>query len=90
MKVYKTLGSKQTLIDRSQAVLMSVFFFTGAIFENLYFLLICPAIIFSVTFIVRERYFGGKPEWGIYAMRMISGTKIYYTRQIKDRIEFKK
>jgi hypothetical protein len=90
MKVYKTLGSKQTLLDRSQAILMSVFFFIGAIFENIYFLLICPAIIFSVTFIIRERYFGGKPEWGVYAVRMIRGEKIYYARQLKDRLDIEK
>ena len=90
MRVYKTLGSKQTMLDRSQAVLMSMFFFIGAIYENLYFLLICPAIVFSITFIIREKYFGGKPEWGIYAMRMIKNEEIYYARHLKDEINFKK
>lgn len=90
MRVYKTLGSKQSLFDRSQAILMSVFFFIGAIYENLYFLLICPVVVFAITFIIKEKYFSGKPEWGIYVARIISGTKIYYTRQIKDRIELRK
>jgi len=87
MRVYKTLGSKQNLLDRSQAISMSIFFFIGAIYENLYFLLICPAIVFAVTFIIKEKYFSGKPEWGIYIARMMSGKKVYYGRQIKDKIE---
>ncbi|MGI6394344.1 MAG: hypothetical protein ACOX2F_06400 [bacterium] len=90
MKVYKTLGSKQTLLDKGQAIIMAAFFFVGAIYENLYFLLICPAIVFGVTFIVKEKFFSGKPEWGIYVLRIISGKKIYYTRHIKDRIEIKR
>jgi hypothetical protein len=90
MKTYKTLGSKQSLLDRGQAILMSVFFFIGAIYENLYFLLICPAIVFSVTFIIKEKYFSGKPEWGVYVLRMISGKKVYYTRHIKDKVEIKR
>lgn len=90
MKVYKTLGSKQTLLDKGQAILMALFFFIGAIYENLYFLLICPAIVFGVTFIVKEKFFSGKPEWGVYVLRMISGEKIFYARQIKDKIEIKR
>ena len=90
MRVYKTLGSKQSLLDRGQATLMAIFFFIGAIYENLYFLLICPAIVFSVTFIVKEKYFSGKPEWGTYCIRMIKGDKIHYSRHIKDRVEIKR
>lgn len=90
MRVYKTLGSKQSLLDKGQITLMAVFFFIGAINENIYFLLICPAIVFSLTFIIKEKYFSGKPEWGVYVIRMISGKKIYYTRQIKDRVEIKR
>lgn len=84
MRVYKTLGSKQSLLDKGQAIIMAGFFFIGAIYENLYFLLIAPAIVFAVTFIVKEKYFSGKPEWSIYVVRMIRGGKTYYTRQIKD------
>jgi len=90
MRVYKTLGSKQTLLDKGQAVIMAAFFFIGAIYENLYFLLICPVIVFAVTFIIKEKYFSGKPEWGIYVLRMISGKKIFYSRHIKDRVEIKR
>ncbi|HNZ53731.1 MAG TPA: hypothetical protein PLD55_08325 [bacterium] len=84
MKIYKTLGSKQTLLDKGQASLMAVFFFIGAIYENLFFLLFAPTIVFAVTFIIKEKYFSGKPEWGIYVLRMLKGSRIYYSRQIKD------
>ncbi len=84
MKIYKTLGSKQTLLDKGQAILMAVFFFIGAIYENLFFLLFAPVIVFAVTFIIKEKYFSGKPEWGIYVLRMLKGSRIYYSRQIKD------
>jgi hypothetical protein len=57
MKIYKTLGSKQTLLDKGQAVLMAVFFFIGAIYENLFFLLFAPTIVFAVTFIIKEKIF---------------------------------
>jgi hypothetical protein len=90
MKVYKTLGSKMTLLDKGQAILMAIFFFIGAIYENLFFLLFAPAIVFAVTFIIKEKYFSGKPEWGIYALRMLKGSKIYYTRHIKDKVEIKR
>jgi len=88
--VYKTLGSKQTLLDKGQASLMAVFFFIGAIYENLYFLLICPVIVFAVTFIIKEKYFSGKPEWWIYCIRMIKAGKIYYSRHTKDIINIKR
>jgi hypothetical protein len=88
--VYKTLGSKQTLLDKGQAVLMAVFFFIGAIYENLYFLLICPVIVFAVTFIIKEKYFSGKPEWWIYCIRMLKGDKIHYSRHTKDIINIKR
>lgn len=84
MKIYKTLGSKQTLLDKGQASLMAVFFFIGAIYENLFFLLFAPTIVFAVTFIIKEKYFSGKPEWGIYVLRMLKAGRIYYSRQIKD------
>ncbi len=90
MRVYKTLGSKQTLLDKGQASLMAVFFFIGAIYENLYFLLICPVIVFAVTFIIKEKYFSGKPEWWIYCIRMIKAGKIYYSRHTKDIINIKR
>ena len=90
MRVYKTLGSKQTLLDKGQAGLMAVFFFIGAIYESLYFLLICPVIVFAVTFIVKEKYFSGKPEWWMYCICMIKGGKIYYSRQTKDIINIKR
>ena len=84
MKIYKTLGSKQTLLDKGQASLMAVFFFIGAIYENLFFLLFAPTIVFAITFIIKEKYFSGKPEWGIYVLRMLKGSRIYYTRHTKD------
>lgn len=90
MRVYKTLGSKQQLFDKGQAVLTASFFFAGAVFENIYFLLICPVIVFAVTFIIKEKYFSGKPEWWIYVLRMIASEKVFYTRHIKDRIEIKR
>lgn len=90
MRVYRILGSKQSFLDRGQAVLMSIFFFAGAIFENIFFLFICPAVIFAVTFIIREKYFSGKPEWWIYSMRMLRNGKVYYSRHLKDAIELKK
>ena len=71
-------------------IIIPTSFFIGAIYENLYFLLICPAIVFSVTFIIKEKYFSGKPEWGLYVLRMISGKKVYYTRHIKDKVEIKR
>lgn len=90
MRVYRVLGSKQSFLDRGQAVLMSIFFFAGAVFENIFFLFICPVVIFAVTFIIREKYFGGKPEWWIYSVRMLRGENIYYSRHLKDRMELKK
>lgn len=90
MHVFKILGKKQSLLDRSQAIVMAVFFFIGAVYENMYFLVICPAIIFAVTFIIKEKYFSGKPEWGIYVARMLMAKKIFYTRHRKDKVVIKR
>ena len=86
MRIYQILGKKTSLLDKSQAILMGLFLLPGAIIESLFFLLICPTTIFVATFIIKERFFGGKPEWAIFSIRMISGKKTYYTRQIKDKV----
>ena len=90
MKVYRILGSKQSLLDRGQASVMAIFFFMGAITESMFFLLIAPAIVFAVTFIIKEKYFSGKPEWSIYVVRMLRARKIHYSRHIKDKMEIKR
>jgi len=86
MNVYRILGRKQCFVDRSQAILTLFFFLPGAIIENLFFLVVCPVSIFATTFFIREKYFGGKPEWAQLTIRMITGKRIYYTRQIKDKV----
>lgn len=90
MKVFGILGKKQTLLDKGQAVLMIFFFFSGAILENILFLFVCPLIVFSVTFFIREKLFSGKPEWWIFVVRMVQGGEIFYCRQFKDLIQLEK
>ena len=70
--------------------MMAVFFFIGAITESMFFLLIAPTIVFAVTFIIKEKYFSGKPEWGIYVLRILKARKIFYTRHRKDTLEIKR
>ena len=90
MKVYGILGAKQAFVDRGQAVLMTVFFFTGAVFKNIVLLVLLPAVIFAATFIIREKVFSGKADWWIFVLRMFSGGRVFYCRQFRDRIIVKK
>lgn len=87
MKVYRILGRKQCLVDKSQAILTGLFFLPGAIIEDLFLLVICPVSIFAATFFIREKYFSGKPEWAEFTLRMMAGKRIYYTRYIKDKVQ---
>ncbi len=87
MKVFGILGTKQTLLDKGQIILMTLFFFTGAVLKNIFLLVVFPVLVFSVTFFIRERIFGGKPEWWILVLRMIDGRGSFYCLQIKDRAD---
>ena len=78
------------MIDQTQAVLVGVSSMIGVWSENVFFLVIAPALFFAITFIIKLKYFGGKPEWGVCAWRMINSKRIYYSKQHKDRIEVKK
>ena len=86
MKVYGILGTKQTVVDKGQAVLTTFFFFTGAVLKNVFFLLIFPLVLFAVTFAVREKIFAGKSEWWLLILRMLGGGKVFYTSALKDKI----
>ena len=90
MKVFSILGAKQAFVDKGQLALMTVFFFAGAVFESIFLLLVLPAVIFAVTFFVREKIFLGKAEWWIFVLRMFGGGKIFYCRQFRDRVSVKK
>ena len=88
MKVYKILGTKQQLLDRTQAAALSVSFFIGAAFESLTFLLLIPLLAFGATLFIRERFFSGKPEWGTLIFRRLHGGEIHYSRQYRDSAPF--
>lgn len=88
MKVYRILGTKQQLIDKTQAAVLSISFFIGAAMESLTFLLLIPAVTFGVTLFVREKFFSGKPEWGILIIRRLNGGNVYYSRQYRDSAPF--
>ena len=90
MKVYGILGTKQTVVDKGQAVLMTFFFFTGALLKNVFFLLVFPLVIFAATFMVREKMFSGKSEWWLLVLRMLGGGRVFYSSACKDRIPEKK
>lgn len=90
MKVFSVLGAKQTFIDKGQAALMTLFFFSGALLEDIFLLLVLPAVVFAVTFIIREKAFSGKPEWWLFILRMFGGGEVFYCRQYRDRITVKK
>ena len=90
MKVFSILGTKQTLVDKGQAAMMTVFFFAGALLKSILLLVVLPAVIFAVTFFIREKVFSGKSEWWILALRMFDGGKIYYCRQERDLFGVKK
>ncbi len=90
MKVFSILGAKQAFIDKGQLALMTVFFFAGAVFKNIFLLLVFPVVIFAATFFVREKIFSGKAEWWIFVLRMMSGGRVFYCRQFRDRISVKK
>ncbi|MBO7126188.1 hypothetical protein J6W78_01430 [bacterium] len=90
MKVYGILGTKQAFVDKGQAVLMTVFFFLGAVLKNIVLLVVLPAVIFAATFFVREKMFSGKAEWWIFVLRMFGGGKVFYCRQHKDVVGAKK
>jgi len=90
MKVYKILGTRQPVIDLTQAVLIGISAMIGVWSENIFFLVIAPALFFVITFLIKLKYFGGKPEWGIYTWRMINSKRVYYGKQLKDRIEVKR
>lgn len=90
MKVFKILGSRQPVIDLTQAVLVGISSMIGLFAENVFFLVIAPALFFVITFIIKLKYFGGKPEWGIYTLRMINQKRIYYGKQNKDTIRVKR
>ena len=84
MKVFSVLGTKQTFIDRGQAFVMMLFFFFGAVLKDIFLLLVFPAVIFAVTFLIREKVFSGKAEWWIFVLRMFGGGKVFYCRQYRD------
>ncbi|MBO4440865.1 hypothetical protein J5834_02010 [bacterium] len=88
MKVYKILGTKQQLIDKTQAVILSVSLFIGAALKSLTFLLLLPAAAFGATLFIREKFFSGKPEWGLLIIRRLNGGNIYYSRQYRDSAPF--
>ena len=90
MKVFSVLGTKQTFVDKGQVAIMTLFFFFGALFKDIFLLLVIPAVIFAVTFFIREKVFSGKSEWWIFVIRMFDGGKVFYCRQERDRIEEKK
>jgi hypothetical protein len=90
MKVFSILGTKQAFVDKGQLALMTVFFFAGAVFESIFLLLVLPAVIFAVTFFVREKIFSGKAEWWIFVLRMFGGGRVFYCRQFRDRVSVKK
>ncbi len=90
MKVFSILGTKQTFIDKGQLSVMTLFFFFGALLKDIFLLLIFPAVIFAVTFFIREKVFSGKSEWWIFVLRMFDGGKVFYCRQERDLIEEKK
>ena len=86
MKVYRILGTKQALADKGQAFLILVFFFAGAVFKNIFLLFVFPLAVFAATFIVREKFFSGKPDWWLLVLRMLGGGRVFYTSAFKDRI----
>lgn len=90
MKVFSILGTKQTFVDKGQLFAMALFFFFGALLKDIFLLLVFPAVIFAVTFFIREKVFSGKSEWWIFVIRMFDGGKVFYCRQDRDRIEEKK
>ena len=90
MKVYGILGTKQAFVDKGQVFLMTLFFFAGAVLKSILLLVVLPAVIFAVTFFVREKIFSGKAEWWIFVMRMFGSGKVFYCRQQRDRIAEKK
>ena len=90
MKVFSVLGTKQTFVDKGQLFAMTLFFFFGALLKDIFLLLVFPAMIFAVTFFIREKVFSGKSEWWIFVIRMFDGGKVFYCRQERDRIEEKK
>lgn len=86
MKVYGILGTKQAVLDKGQAFLISVFFFAGAVFKNIFLLFVFPLVIFAATFIIREKIFSGKPEWWLLVLRMSGGGRVFYCSSPKDGI----
>ena len=86
MKVFSILGTKQTFVDKGQLFVMTLFFFSGALLKDIFLLLVFPAVIFAVTFFIREKVFSGKPEWWILVLRMLGGGEVFYTSAVKDRI----
>ena len=89
MKVFSVLGTKQTFVDKGQVAIMTLFFFFGALFKDIFLLLVIPAVIFAVTFFIREKVFSGKSEWWIFVIRMFDGGKVFYCRQERDFIGVK-
>lgn len=85
MKVFSILGTKQTFVDKGQLFAMTLFFFSGALLKDIFLLLVFPAVIFAVTFFIREKVFSGKSEWWIFVLRMFDGGKVFYCRQQRDR-----
>ena len=84
MKVFSILGNKQTFVDKGQLFAMTLFFFSGALLKDIFLLLVFPAVIFAVTFFIREKVFSGKSEWWIFVLRMFEGGKVFYCRQERD------
>ena len=90
MKVFSILGTKQRFVDKGQALLMTVFFFAGAVLKSILLFVVLPALIFAATFFVREKFFSGSSDWWIFVIRMFDGGKVFYCRQYKDRTGTKK
>ena len=89
MKVFSVLGTKQTFVDKGQAAVMTLSFFSGAVLKDIFLLLVIPAVVFTVTFLIREKIFSGSPDWWIFVLRMSGGGKIRYCRQQRDLIGVK-
>ena len=89
MKVFSILGTKQTFVDKGQVAIMTLFFFSGALLKDIFLLLVFPAVIFAVTFFIREKVFSGKSEWWIFVLRMFDGGKVFYCRQKRDFVGVK-
>ena len=84
MKVFSILGTKQTFVDKGQLFAMTLFFFSGALLKDIFLLLVFPAVIFAVTFFIREKVFSGSSEWWVFVLRMFDGGKVFYCRQERD------